>query len=189
MKLKTTPRTGAALLAALVLTSAANAAYINGKIDFGITAELDDSDLAVATEVSNWGIVLATLVSGDFDTYVDPGDFPTTFTDPWSFASGPVTPLWQIGGFTFDLTSSSIVTQNSTFLNVVGSGFVSGNSFDITPGTWSFTIANEGGGVGAANAFSFVSSTSSVPDGGTTFVLLGLSMLGLHGARRKFAKA
>jgi VPDSG-CTERM motif len=187
MKLKTTPRTGVALLAALALTSAANAAYIDGKIDFGFLATLDAPNLSTATQVSNWDFVIATLVSGDFSAYVPQFSSPTTFTDPWSFASGPVTPLWQIGGFTFDLTSSSVVTQNSTFLNVVGSGFVSGNSFDVTPGTWSFTITNEGGGVG--NAFSFVSSTStSVPDGGTTFVLLGLSLLGLHGARRKFAK-
>lgn len=188
MKLKTITKVGAALSAAFALTSAANAAYINGKIDFGITANLDSPDLGTATKVVTWGTVLASLVDGDFDTYVNPGDVPTTFTQPWSFNSGAVAPLWQIGGFTFNLTSSSVNgVQSSTFLNVVGSGFVSGNGFTSTPGAWSFTITNQGGGVSTANAFSFVASTSAVPDGGTSVALLGVSLLGLYGARRKFA--
>jgi hypothetical protein len=186
MKLKTLTKVGAVLTAVFALSSAANAAFINGKIDFGITATLDNTDLGLATQVTTWDLVFASLVSDDFDTFVNPLDVPTTFTDPWSFNSGPVTPLWAIGGFTFDLTSSSIVTQSNTFLNVVGSGLVSGNSFTPTPGTWSFTITNQGGGV--QNQFSFVASTSSVPDGGATVALLGVSLLGLHGARRKFGK-
>ncbi|MES2474886.1 MAG: VPDSG-CTERM sorting domain-containing protein [Verrucomicrobiota bacterium] len=191
MKLKTFTKVGAALSAAFVLTSVANATMVNGQIDFGLTATLDSPLLINATEVSSWNFVIAVSPTDDFDTFVNTGDVPSTFTAPWSFVSGAVSPLWVVGGFTFDLTSSSIFQQNANFLDVRGTGMVTGNGFDPTPGNWTFTITSaSGSGSGVSGTgFSFVASNNTnVPDGGTTVALLGFSLLGLHGVRRKFAK-
>ncbi|HET7535064.1 MAG TPA: VPDSG-CTERM sorting domain-containing protein, partial [Candidatus Didemnitutus sp.] len=69
--------------------------------------------------------------------------------------------------------------QGSGFLAVSGTGWVTGNGFDASVGTWSFTTQN-----GAADgAFSF-SAASAVPDGGYTALLLGLGLLGLCAAYR-----
>ena len=49
---------------------------------------------------------------------------------------GPATPaLWSVGGFTFDLTSSSVVPpQSANFLNITGTGFISTyTNLDRTP--------------------------------------------------------
>jgi hypothetical protein len=65
---------------------------------------------------------------------------------PWIFDPSTPTPgLWSVGGFTFDLLSSTIVTQNAAFLRVTGTGIVSGNGFEPTAMGWSFSIANPGG--------------------------------------------
>jgi hypothetical protein len=42
---------------------------------------------------------------------------------------------------------------------------------------------------GAGGTFGATANLKAVPDGGTSAALLGLSLLGLHGIRRKFAKA
>jgi hypothetical protein len=187
MKLKTTSKLAAALVAAAALTSAANAAFVEGKIDFGIVVTLDSQNLGSATKVMSWDTTFVTLVTDDYDTFANPGN-PAIFTAPWTFNSGAVTPLWTAAGFSFDLSSSAVNgVQTNTFLNVVGTGTVTGNGFDPTPGTFSFTITNQGGAAGNGQ-FSFVASTATVPDGGTTVALLGVSLLGLHGLRRKFGK-
>ena len=187
MKLKKLTYTSAALSLALALSSAAQAAFIEGKIDFIGTTDLDSTELGSATQVDDWKTTLVSVATGDFSSI--PLFSPATFTDGWTFNSGS-TPLWTAGIFTFDLLSSSVLSQSSTFLNVVGSGTISAPGYDPTPGTWSYSITNQGGG--PSGTFSFVGSTvadGAVPDGGTTVALLGVSLLGLHGVRRKFRKA
>ena len=52
---------------------------------------------------------------------------------PWIFHPSTATPgLWSVGGFTFDLISATVVTQTATFLNITGTGTVSGNGFEDT---------------------------------------------------------
>jgi len=110
-------------------------------------------------------------------------------TAPWIFNPSTATiPLWQVGGFTFDLTSSTIVTQTNFFLNITGVGTLSGAGFDPTPGTWSFTVSNALGKPHAT--FGFTSDTAStVPEGGATAALLGLALGGVEVLRRKFKAA
>jgi hypothetical protein len=107
---------------------------------------------------------------------------------PWIFNSGtpalptpgPATPmLWQVGGFTFDLTSSTVVSQSATFLNVSGIGSASGNGFTSTPGTWSFTSTQADGS--SNPSFSFQSQTA-VPEA-NTLALFGIGGAGLIAAR------
>ena len=165
---------------ALAFSSAAQAAFISGLISFDGTANLDNTNLALATKVLTWSNVEAGIpITGDFATYVSAGN-SATFTPGWTFTSGALTPLWTCGGFTFDLTSSAVQFQTGSALVVSGTGTVSGNGFQTTSGTWDFSSQT-----GAGTAFRF-SASSKVPDGGTTMALFGFSLLGLYGARRKF---
>ncbi len=191
MKLKTTTKFGAAALVALALTSAAQALpYINGDIQFIGAAQLNNAVLANATGVTSFGSVTSMFPTGSFAT---PGYLtnPTVFTSPWMFntVAPGISPFWTAGSFTFDLTASSkLPSSTPTFLDVSGFGTVSAAGFAPTAGTWTFTISSASGSANNGN-FSFQSSATSagVPDGGATVALLGFSLLGLHGVRRKFA--
>jgi len=102
---------------------------------------------------------------------------------PWIFNPSTPTPgLWSVGGFTFDLLSSTVVTQNAQFLSISGTGIVSGNGFDPTAMEWSFTAQNAGGR--PRTIFSFSANGIAVPDGGTTVMLLGAALGALGLARR-----
>jgi len=173
-----------AVAATMILAGSADAAFVRGVIGFDGTATLDDAVLLNATGVTAWNnTVVGGVVTGDFDTFINPGD-AATFTAPWSFNSGAVTPLWTVGGFSFDLSSSSVVSNDGSFLNVVGTGLISGNGFDPTSGTWRFTTQEPSDQV----RFTFSASTEAVPDGGTTLALLGVSLLGLGQLRRKLTQ-
>jgi len=166
-------------LAALLLStlvcgvSVASAQTISGKIDFTGVVTYDTTSLATATQVSLWNASVVSQRTGDFanPTYsIDPMD-PATMAAPWIFnsgtpatpAPGPATPaLWSIGGFTFDLTSSMVVSQDATFLDVSGVGTISGNGFDPTPGTWSFSSTKSDGG--QSSTFGFTAQSAAVPE-------------------------
>lgn len=196
MKLKTTLMLGAVTLA-LGFSTAANAAFINGTINFSSGAGTglllrdagggNTTNLAAAVGVNNWGTPQVDLTSGNFT--VIPSGTAATFTAPWIFDPSTATsPLWSVtfGGttFTFNLTSSTIQVRNSVALYVTGTGTVTGTGFQATPGTWSFSPSNRPDGQGR---FSWAGSTGTgVPDGGTTVALLGGALLGLAGLRRKF---
>ena len=160
-------------------------APVTGDITFGGVVTLDSTSLAAATQVSTWNTSFVTSSSGSFSGIA----FGTavTMTAPWTFNSGSHPALWSVGGFTFDLTSSAIVSQSSTFLNVLGTGTVSGNGFTPTSATWSFSISNPLGQ--PQMTFGFTSDTTSTaaatPDGGMTVALLGIAFVGLEGLRRK----
>lgn len=104
------------------------------------------------------------------------------FTAPWFFNSGTVSSLWSVGGFTFNLTSSKIAFQGGSPSGVVvdGIGAVMGNGLDPEAMTWEFATGDPGaGGVFSFQVADGATGSSSVPDGGTTAMLLGLGVLGL----------
>lgn len=180
---------GLSILIALALGSSANAAFIVGKLDFvGSGVVLDTNSLATATKVNSFGTTLVSNATGTFAPFVTPFVTTATITTPWNFNSGSVSPFWQSAGFTFDLTSSALVSHSVNFLDVAGTGFVSGHGFQKSAGTWSFNITNSNGQDQLTFSFQSSSAATGVPDGGTTMALFGLSLLGLYGARRKFAK-
>ena len=158
---------------------------ITGNITWAGSVELDSPSAATATMViaNGWhGSATGDLpavqsVDGDFDTFIDPGD-GTTFASPWSFNSGAVPNFWSVGGFTFDLLSSTAVQGgtpgSSGFALVTGSGTVSGNGFLTTPGTFRFSTQDPG--AGNPTEFSFSASSSAVPEGST------VALLGIGGA-------
>lgn len=187
-----------AFLSGELFCQRAHAAQIQGDIDFGGVVTYDTTSLGTATRVNMWqpfdmgpsNFSMVLQRSGDFanPTYsIDPGDF-AAMAAPWIFNPPTATPsLWSVGGFTFNLTSSTIVSQDATFLNVTGVGTITHNDFDPTPGTWSFTSTQSDG---SSNPnFSFQAEAAAVPEG-SSIALFGIGVLGLVGRqllRRKAA--
>jgi hypothetical protein len=187
------------LLSCGLFCQQSRAAPIQGEIDLGGTVTYDTTSLATATRVNVWKNSVVLRDTGDFATFVTPG--PGTFATmaaPWIFNSGtpgspspgPATPaLWKVGGFTFDLTSSSVVSQSTHFLDIEGVGTVSGHGFDPTPGFWTFTSSRSNGQT--SNTFGFQTNNDEVPEG-STVALLGIGGIGLAGGhflRRKLKKS
>ncbi len=189
MKIATTLKAAAATLTIAGTIGGAQAMMIAGGITFDGGATLDSVNIGEATQVVSWDSTTVDQASGDFAAVgLSDGD-AATFAPGWTFGSGQPM-LWTAGGFTFNLSASSITLQNTNFLLVEGTGFIVGNGFDQTAGTFSFsTQENDVNG-----RFSFSASgvatpqSTSVPDGGATIALLGLSLLGLQGARKAIAK-
>ncbi|HEY1788156.1 MAG TPA: VPDSG-CTERM sorting domain-containing protein [Verrucomicrobiae bacterium] len=166
----------------------AQAVPISGDITFAGGVTLNTSSAGTAAEVLNWtgpggtGLPLVISDDGSFSG-IAPGT-TATFASPWFFNSGSVTALFTVGGFTYNLTSSHIIYQGGNPAGVVvdGIGSISGNGLDSEAMDWSFSTSDPSAlGVDAA-VFSFqvaAGTTGTVPDGGTTAMLLGLGVLGL----------
>ena len=154
-----------ALFAAVALLGAAvtlEAAPITGSITIRGGAELNSTSVNTATQVIGWlnGAGAKPTVasrSGSFTAYVTVGA-SVTMTAPWTFGSGQPA-LWSVGGFTFNLTASTITQQGNGFLAVSGTGTISGNGFAPTPGTWRFSTQNPP----ANGVFWFSASTTASP--------------------------
>jgi hypothetical protein len=142
--------------------------------------------LVTATQVTHWfsagthndGFSTVFAVTGDLATFISVFD-EAQMAQPWDFGSGgPQAGLWSVGGFTFDLASSTIVTQIPGFLNVTGVGTITGNGFDPTQAQFTLTVTRLG------SQLVFGAITNTVPDGGTTVMLLGAAIGALGLARR-----
>ncbi len=195
MKLKIISRAGTAFVALFALNSAAQAAYINGTINFAGVATLDASP-PTATKFLSFSGESVLLTTGSY-IGAGPGAAFTPFTfgapgtvgvmgtgGPGVGLPAPVSPLWTAtGGWSFTLTGITLNTQTGSQRDLEGSGMAYGPlGFSPTPGFWTLSTS------GTASTLTFSSFSSSVPDAGTTVGLLGLALVGLHGARRKFAK-
>jgi hypothetical protein len=178
--MKTLPQKILALLAIALLAAAispqAQAAPIQGSIDFGGVVTFDTTSLQTATRVNLWNSSFVLQRSGDFTGFVANGA-NATMAAPWIFTPSTATPnLWSVGGFSFNLANSLVVSQSASFLNVTGTGTISGNGFDPTPGTWSFTSSSSNGSEQAT--FGFQAQSTAIPEA-STMALLGLGALGL----------
>jgi hypothetical protein len=184
---------------ALPFLPAKAAAPIQGEIDFGGVVTYNTNSLATATQVTQWNNSIVLQRTGDFanPTYsIDPGE-PASMTAPWTFNSGtpgtpaagpPLNALWSIGGFTFDLSSSMVVSQSATFLDVAGAGTITGNSFDPTPGSWSFTSTKSDGGT--SNSFGFQAQSAAVPEPSSILLLVtGTVITACHFSWRRRKRA
>ena len=181
----------AGLVLTIVSTQEAQAAKITGRLDIAGSALFDSSALQSVTQVVTWRDIFGNLgfsnvasVTGSYVGLVGLGD-EVTMATPWIFTPSTNTPgLWSVDGFTFNLTSATVVMQTATFLNITGVGTVSGNGFTITNARWAFSVQNAGGGTG--DFFSFSANTAStVPDGGSAVALLGISLVAIEFVRRK----
>ena len=176
-------------LATFGLCLASQAASINGAIRFTSGANggivFQDSagnitpNIAAAAGIKSW--VFPKVDAGDGSFINIPTGQAVSFPQSWIFApSAPLTPLWTIvgfGDFTFNLSSSTIVFQDSDFLQIEGTGTLTGTdtltntAYDPTPGTWTFSTQ---GSVPTDNRFSWNSTTAAVPEPGTSALLSGI---------------
>lgn len=195
-------KTVLAVLATAALTlSSAQAVQITGDIDFAGQAFFNTNSLATATQVTNFKTMagfglnhsaVVTDATGSFATTVVMGDI-ASFPSLYQFnPSAPATPLWTVGGFTFNLVSSNVLLQNSKFLVIEGSGILTGPAgFDPTPGVWAFSSQQSNGK--NQTSFSFSANNAAepgqVPDGGSTVALLGAAITGIAALRRKLSIA
>jgi len=177
-----------AMVVAAGFALSAQATQINGDIDFAGEVTFDTTHLNTATMVTAWRMALVAETSGEFTTsgtasigstvaFVT----PYVFNPPTAYAS-----LWSVGGWTFELVDSHIDSQSKFSLVVIGTGFVSGNGFDRTPGTWSFVSTQSNGG--SSHNFSFAANSAAVPtpDSGSTVALLGVALITVGALRAKF---
>ena len=166
---------------------------IIGSIDMNGTATLNSTLLGSATSVAFFtGVTVGGSPTGTFA-----GTFGSSVT--WKGFSWPssvlVPTLWTFTfgttTYSFDLANVSVSSQSNSFLNLMGSGTLHATGFDDTPGSWSFTISNPGGGPHANFDFTFANSQTAtgVPDGGTTVALMGIAFVGLELLRRKLKAA
>jgi PEP-CTERM motif len=171
-------------LALACFAPALKAAPITGSIDFAGVVTFDTMSLATATRVNTWNSSFVLQDSGDFSSIA--AGTNVTMAAPWIFNPSTNTPsLWSVGGFKFDLASSVIVSQSATFLNITGFGTISGNGFDPTPGTFSFTASDSNGQ--NQTTFGFQAQSTAVPEP-STVALLGAGISSLVASRKRRAK-
>jgi hypothetical protein len=172
------------LLSCALCVKQAQAVPITGAITFAGGVTLDQPSVNNATEVTSWVSPTVFSASGSFAAFVTTGD-SVTFTPLWFFNSPAIPAFWTVDGFTFSETASFVVSQGGGFVNVVGTGTISGNGFGPTTAIWTFTAQDPSAG----GVFSFSGSSQGTPDGGATVLLLGLGLVGIEGIRRKLMRA
>ena len=178
------------LLSCGLFCQRAEATAIQGNINFAGASQFDTNSLLTATRVVTWfdsngnAGFSSVQLGGTGDFAGIPAGTQATMAQPWIFNPSTPTPgLWSVGGFSYDLLTSTVVTQNAGTLLITGTGIVSGNGFDPTSMDWSFTTQSAGGQT--RTTFSFSANGIAVPDGGSAVALLGLALVGIEALRRK----
>jgi hypothetical protein len=177
------------VLSCTVFSQQAQATAIEGNINLAGAVRFNTNSLATASSVVTWfdsfnNAGFSTVQAGGTGNFAGMlAGTQATMAQSWIFNPSTPTPgLWSVGGFTFDLLSATVVTQNAQFLSISGTGIVSGNGFDPTSMEWSFTAQNAGGR--PRTIFSFSANGVAVPDGGATVMLLGAALGSLGMAHR-----
>ena len=174
------------LLASFTLAGPLHAVPISGSLHFGGTAHLDATSVDTATKVVNWGAVnLVDTATGSFSGLTG---HSVNVNAPWTFYSAYYENFWNISGFQMNLSSSTVFDNYGGVMTVFLAGTVFGNSYDPTGFVgWVkiFDPAAPGGDFKYTESLDFVST----PDGGTTILLLGLTLSGLALLRRKSPSA
>jgi hypothetical protein len=178
------------LISCALFSQQAQADPIVGTITFGGAVTFDTNSASTATAVTAWhganglGNPYVIDADGSYLPFVTPGSGVTFAPQTWFFNTAvPIVNFWSVGGFHFELTASSIFSHPMGGVIVNGHGWITGNGFDRTYGTWSFTTQDPTSGQPAR--FSFSAAVGSVPDSGSTVAFLGLALVGVEALRRR----
>jgi len=186
------------MVAAGAVALSANATVINGGISFNgnVTAYLNST--GTGTIATDYTLAHSLVFSTSFVSAGANGSFmgiavntPVLMYSPLQ-VNPPGLPvpatsaLWTVGIYSFTLSTLTEPLDTSTALELVGSGIMSdGNPADSNTGTWTATFTTSG------STFSWNSSSSAtaatVPEAGTSLLLLGLGLTAL-GAYAQFRK-
>lgn len=183
--------------ALLLAVAQVHAVPISGNIGFTGQLTLNSSSPATATAVTSW---INTAVNGDSGVFGS-GIFSIALNTPvmmtpstWNFTTTtPIANFWSVGGFTFELLSSFVLKQGATpgfngFVDINGTGLVSGNGYDPTIMSYNLTTSDPFAGSGPTTWTFQASGTStgpSVADGSSTAMLMGLALTGLALIKRQ----
>jgi hypothetical protein len=186
MKTKLTITATATMLAAL-MAPALQATELTGSIGFGSlgVTVTGGSDLATASSFT----LNSPFISTETGVYTGVAPLtPVTFN---GFEFNPpvasVNPLWtfSVGGINYSFDATSVTSSfNSTLdeWDIGGDGIAMATGYDATPSTWNLNLSQSG----ATIVFdSSAVSVPTVPDGGSTLILLGGGCVGLAGFARK----
>jgi hypothetical protein len=162
---------------------------ITGNIGFSGIGNLNTGDANTASQVSTWSSMNPDAFSGTFLSAgsLTPGVTLATFPSAWNFNSGAIPSFWSVGGFTFNLTSSTVVFDAGGFLNISLTGVMQFAGFSDTPynGAIQFHNPSDNAGTAFSTNPSFFPVVVPVPDGASTATLLGLCLTGAALLRRK----
>lgn len=173
----------------MVFAQTGRAVPISGNIGFTGSVQLNSTDATTATQVVNW---FDTIVGGDSGSFSSIAHGTAVLMgSPWSFNSSAMPAFWQVGGYTFDLISSSMTSEGGRFVDIALMGTVTGNGFDATTFTGTFQVANPSSdGLSQFTerlSFASVGVGTPIADGAATALLLGFACTGLAAMKYKFA--
>lgn len=96
------------------------------------------------------------------------------------FSTLPISPLWSVGGFSFELTSLTVVTNDGAHLDLSGSGIVT-DGVDSAPMDWTLTSTDASG----AGAFNFFADSNIVVPESSALLPFGMLALVVLTLRRR----
>jgi len=188
--------TGALVVAAVLLASRAFAVPIVGSFAFSGGPTLNNADISLATGfIDITGESVTGLQSGSY-TPLPTGltahvDLQAFNWNPATYSSYLMQIIFPFPGLTYKFVISGPIDANYDSAlhtwNIGGTGLASITGFDDTTGNWTLSVVQLGNSVSLAGVLDV--NTSSLPDGGTTALLLGLGLVGMSLAVRRFKKA
>ncbi len=187
-----------------VFATSTQAVQITGTIDFGYQAPLLTGG-AAHTPIGASGSLSSATGAAASTGRVFTGDgayasVPTfvagavTFAAfDWSPTTLPGGPLWSFteagSTYTFAISSLTVISQTSGFLNLSGYGLlsISNSIYTPTPGAWTFQITSASGLANGDGKFTASETNAALPDSGSSLLLLGIGICSL-GALARFRK-
>jgi|SRR5579872_2044316 len=192
---RTAIKTTSAILAFAGFTLSLQAIPITGSISFSGTSTIDGTSFVTATAFTSFQDVFVGAPSALSGDYVGTSGAAVTMA-PFIWAppttSTPIQPLWTFvsGGdtYSFDLgvLHEDYASPTGLLLSGLGTAHITGPGLQEldTTGSWTFSAQTLG-----LATFTFSSTTTvpnqSVPDSGSTALLLGGTLLGLGFVARK----
>ena len=180
----------ASLAAFALMTSAATAAPIVGSIGFGGEYTQNGGTAGDLTTATSFSITGVSIISDTGDLNNSTG---ATFFSPVNANGSNLTgaTLWTVQNnsktFTFQVTSTQNLLFNQDAVSFKGFGTMDDGvgGLEPTPGEWQLGFGVSGTLPNAS--FTWQATSATVPDGGSTVILLGAGLAALAFVRRKLS--